>query len=545
MTDEPLDDLLDRLVAEYSDRVTEGAVPGHDGFLAQVPAEARPGLERCLKMIDAGLAQAPSAALVLAPGLAFGRYVLLREVGRGGMALVWLARDEELERPVALKILRPGLALERRHVERFRREALAIARLHHPHIVQIYDVGEEHGYQYLAMEYVEGPSLATVIEALPKKHGWRADDLARATGIPAVGGPTRSFEQAAAALLAPVAEALHAAHEQGLVHRDVKPSNILLRANGSAVVADFGLAKGEGDPALSITGDTLGTPYYMSPEQAWLSEVQVDHRTDVYSLGVTLYELLSGARPFEGATVLEVFEKIKTEVPVSVRSVEPRVSRDAAAVGRKAMARAPDARYGSAAELFGDLIALSQGGTTLARRAEGGPVKRSYAQMRAWSSGHPYEYKSRRTFLGLPLVHVISGRRLPGQPMRTAKGWIAAGDMAFGGLAMGAVAAGGIAFGGVAAGVLFSWGGLSFGLLVAVGGIALGIFPMGGLALGYLAFGGVALGYGAVGGLARGVYAMGGNADGDFVITEGREDLSHEDWFRGVLPWLFRLFGGE
>jgi serine/threonine protein kinase len=546
-TDRPngLDDLLDQLVGEYSDLVAGGATPPHAGFLERVPADARPGLERCLKMIDAGMAQAPTAAQPLAAGSRFGRYELLREVGRGGMAVVWLGRDTELQRPVALKVLRPGLALEERHVDRFRREALAIAKLQHPHIVRIYDVGEDRGYHYLAMEYVEGPSLATVLDALPADHGWSSDDLARATGIPSVGEPGKTYEQAVGALLAPVAEALHTAHEHGLVHRDVKPSNILLRSDGTAVVADFGLAKGENDPALSMTGDTLGTPFYMSPEQAWLTETTVDHRTDVYSLGVTLYEALSGERPFDGRNVLEVFEKIKTSVPASLRSVESRASKNAAAVVQRAMARDPEDRYATAEMLLADLEALSLGATTVARQDLGNFLQRWWTQMRFYCSGHPYEFRSRTTFLGLPLAHLISGRRLPGQPMRRAVGWIAIGDVAFGGIAIGAISAGGIACGGMAAGVLGSWGGLSAAVLVPIGGIAIGMFPCGGLALGYLAFGGVALGYGAVGGFARGTYAMGGNAEGEYVIREGREDLPHQDWFEGVFGRLTQLFGVE
>jgi len=531
---ESLDDYLDRLVGEYSDVVSGGGAPSHDHYLALVPAEARPGLERCLKMIDAGLAQAPSAGRPLAPGTTFGRYRLLRELGRGGMALVWLAHDSELRRPVALKLLRPGLALEARHVDRFRREALAIAKLQHPHIVRVYDVGQEHGFHFLAMEYLEGPSLATVLEALPEKHGWTADELTRVTGNFSL-GPGHTFEQAAAALLAPVAEVLHAAHQQGLVHRDVKPSNILLRADGSAVVADFGLAKGEGDPALSITGDTLGTPYYMSPEQAWLSESKVDHRTDVYSLGVTLYELLTGERPFEGDNVLEVFEKIKTLQPPSPRSREHRVTKDANAVVRKAMARDPEGRFDTSLELYDDLTALARGEATQARRSQGSLLQRSWTQMRVFCSGQPYEFRSRTTLFGLPLVHLISGRRYPGQPVRAAKGWLAMGDVAVGGIAFGGAAAGVFAFGGMVTG-LFTMGGLSLALLVSGGGISVGgLLSCGGISGGYLAAGGMAFGYAVIGGYTHGVWAMGGSPHGRNVWIDGESEGSEGEFFRAMM----------
>jgi hypothetical protein len=537
-----LEDLLDELVARYSDELAAGRRPARAGYLERVPAQARPGLERCLKMIDAGLASPPSAALPLAPGLELGRYQLSKELGRGGMALVFLAQDRELRRPVALKILRPGLALERRHVDRFRREALAIARLKHASIVQIHDVGELSGFHYLAMEYVEGPTLARVLEALPRERRWTGEELARAAGVPALAGRGRTLEQVLAALLAPVAEALHAAHGLGIVHRDVKPSNILIRPDGTAVVADFGLAKQDGDPALSLTGDTIGTPYYMSPEQAWMAEVQVDGRSDVYSLGVCLFEALAGRRPFEGRNLLEVFERIRTTIPPSLKSLEPRVSRDAAAVVRRAMARAPEDRYSSAADLASDLRALAELRPTQARLGEGGALRRAWASCRLHLAGVPGEYRSARTFLGVPLVHVISGPRLPGRPRRVARGWFASSpEVAVGGIACGQTAFGGIACGGIACG-LFAWGGLALGFLVGFGGLAMGLLSMGGLSAGYLAFGGVAVGYGAVGGLARGVYAMGGDARGTHVISEGRRDLGEQEFFDAVLgfdvPWF-------
>ncbi len=515
-----LDDLLDAIVGEYADQQASGSTPKHRTFLERVPAEARPGLERCLKMIDAGMANAPGASTPLAAGATFGRYRLMREVGRGGMAIVWLARDTELERAVALKILRPGLALEKRHVDRFRREALAIAKLQHPHIVRIYDVGSERGYHFLAMEYVEGPSLAHVLDALPEKHDWTADTLARATGIPAVARPRETYEAAIARLLAPVADALSAAHAHGLVHRDVKPSNILMRSDGTAVVADFGLAKGDDDPALSMTGDTLGTPYYMSPEQAWLSAIEVDHRTDVYSLGVTLFEALTGERPFDGGSVLEVFEKIKTTLAPSVRSREARASRDAAAVASKAMARLPEDRYESAAAFEADLVALAESRTTRARQDRGNVLQRAWTQLRFFCSGQPFEYRSKAKLFGLPLVHLVAGRRYPGQPMRVAKGWFAMGDVAVGVVAMGGLAAGGIVMGGMCAGAV-TMGGISLALLLSFGGIAVGgLASFGGISTAYLACGGLAFGYAAIGGYARGVWATGGNVGGTHTWTD-------------------------
>ena len=539
----PLDDLLDRLVSEYADRLSGGAAPDRAAWLRRVPADARPGFERVLKMIEAGLAQPPSAGTALAPGMRLDHYELVHEIGRGGMALVWLAQDRELRRPVALKILRPGLALEARHADRFRREALAIASLKHPHVVQIHGVGQEAGYHFLAMEFVEGPSLATVLEALPADRTPTAEDLARATGITALAADGRDFERALAHLLAPVAEALAVAHERGLVHRDVKPSNILVHRDGRAVVADFGLAKGADEPALSLTGDALGTPFYMSPEQAYVTGNRVDHRTDVYSLGVTLYEALSGRRPFEGDSFLEVIEAIRTTVPPSLRSVRHACSKDAAALVRKAMAREPEQRYATAADMHADLVALAEGRTTRALQDEGGPLRQFWTQFRLYSSGQTFEYVSARRFLGLPLVHVVSGPRYPGQRRRHARGWLAFGDVAVGGLACGQIAAGGVAIGGLSAG-LVGWGGLTAGLL-CWGGMGVGLIAFCGVAFGWLAIGGAAFGYGAMGGYARGVYAMGGSPHGEHVIGGGRHDAEAEAWFRDVLPWVMRFFGGE
>ena len=540
-----LDDQVDVLVAEFADALSAGSRPGRAAFLARVPPRARPGLERVLKMIEAGMARPPSAARPLAPGLELDQYELVSEIGRGGMALVWLARDGKLRRPVALKLLRPGLALDQRHVDRFQREALAIASLRHPHIVQIYGVGESSGYHWLVMEYVEGPSLATVLDALPEDRPRTADDLARAAGIPALAGSGRTYEQAFAQLVAPVAEALAIAHANGLVHRDVKPSNILIHRDGRAVIADFGLAKGDDDPALSLTGEGLGTPYYMSPEQAYLTGKVVDHRTDVYSLGVTLYEALSGRRPFRGQGFLEVIEAIRSTIPPPLRSVARGCSKDAAAVVRRAMAREPADRYANAEALHADLVALSEGRTTAACQDEGGRLRRGWAQLRRGRSSWPSEYRSETTFLGLPLVHVVTGRRLPGSPRRVAKGWLAVGDTAIGALAFGEIAIGGLACGGIALGVL-GWGGIAVGLGV-FGGIGVGVVSFAGLSLGRLAIGGIAAGYAAIGGIAFGHYAAGGLPHGEHIIGDQHVDPAAEEFFDelfGSLGGFFeRLFG--
>jgi len=534
MHDRPLEDLLDRLVAEFGDRLARGDAPPLADVLSQVPAEHRQALERCLIMMRAGIASSPASTSALLPGAQLDGFRILREIGRGGMAVVFLAEQEALRRRVALKVLRPGLALEARHVDRFQREALAIARLQHPHIVQVYAVGEARGHHYLAMEYVEGTNLGEVLERLGRTgvhpDRWTAADLARAAGIPALAREGATYEQALAHLLAPVARAIGVVHELGLVHRDIKPSNLLIHRDGRVLVADFGLAKGDGDPGLSLTGEPLGTPYYMSPEQAALTARPIDPRSDVYSLGVTLFEALAGRRPFEGESVLAVLDAIRTQAPPPLRTLARARTRDAEAVARRAMEREPEQRYAHALELATELSALAEGRPTQALVMEGGWVRRWRRTQRRIASGEITEYRSRRKFLGLPLVHVYF-RRIPGQRWRIAKGWLAAGDLAIGGVAMGTCSIG-----------LLGVGGFALGLL-ALGGIAGGVFSIGGFSAGFLPIGGFAAGYGAVGGFALGRYAIGGRVGGAHVIGEGARDPAAVEFFRGWVEWI-RLMPG-
>jgi len=559
-----LDDLLDQLVAEYSDRLAGGAAPrtaladGSD-LLARVPPEHRDGLQRCFRMLQAGVGSAPRRAGAPVPGDVLGDFRIVKELGRGGMAVVYLAVQQELKRQVALKVLRPGLAVEARHVDRFRREALAVARLQHPHIVAVHAVGEAQGFHYIAMEYVEGRSLAEVFDALPKDRPRTAQDLAAATGLPRAAMEGKSFEQAFCALLAPVARALATAHECGLVHRDVKPSNILVHKDGRAVIADFGLVQGDGDPGLSLTGEPLGTPYYMSPEQATASSARVDQRTDVYSLGVTLYEGISGRRPFEGDTLLAVLAAVRENQAPPLRGAGSGgsrggssgaagagraggagasgsggargVTRDAEAGTRRAMARRPEDRYATALEFAVDLLALADGRGTQAMLREGGAVRRHARTLKVLVRGEITEYRSSAELFGWPLVHIVN--RVPGRRSPTARGWIAMGCRAVGVVAVGNRALGVVALGGVAAGI------------VSLGGIALGLLPLGGLALGWLAVGGGAVGYGAVGGAACGYYALGGGAWGVHLITNMVQDPAALEWFRPWLGWITLVPGME
>ncbi|MEM6673679.1 MAG: serine/threonine-protein kinase [Planctomycetota bacterium] len=533
-----LDDLLDRLVGEYSDRVAAGEQPQHGRFLERVPAIARPGLERCLKVVDAG--QSTSGATVLGPGVRLGRFEIQREIGRGGMAVVYLATDPELRRPVALKVLRAGLALDQAHVDRFQREGRAIASLQHPGVVQVFEVGTTSGFHWIAMEYVAGPSLATVLDAVHESGAPTAERLARAVGDMSL-LDLLGIEVAAAKLLEAPLAGLVAAHDAGIVHRDVKPSNILLHPDGRAVLADFGLARSEGDPGLSLTGEPIGTPHYMAPEQAQAAVHRIDARTDVYGFGVTLYELISGARPFEGDTVLEVLDAIRFASPRALGEVAPWATDDADAVVRCSMMRDADRRYGSARELAEDIGRLARRERTNARRRSGGRWRRFWGDLADVFQGRSPELRTRASFLGLPLVHIVGGPTPRGfgagvRRPKVAKGWIAIGPSAIGAFALGGLSLGLVSLGGVAGGLLCAGGGVATGGVTA-GGVSVGARAFGGIAIGDVALGGMAFGRGALGGFAVGRYVVGSGSIGKYTWVFGVPEMQD--------PEVWEFFEGQ
>ena len=258
-----------------------------------------------------------------------GRYVLEREVGRGGMAIVYLARDVELERPVAVKLLDEGPASDPTLRKRFLREARVAARLSHPHVVTVYDAGDDGGRPYIVMEYVEGETLAQLL----RRRGRLPPHEATALAAQAVAG-------------------LACAHAAGLVHRDVKPGNLILRSDGTLKVADFGIARAAEATALTQAGAVLGTAAYLSPEQAAGGEVTA--ATDVYSLGCVLYELLGGRPPYELDSLAELVTKQAEGAITPLRGAATEVSPRLEELVMRCLARNPAFRP-SAAELAREL----------------------------------------------------------------------------------------------------------------------------------------------------------------------------------------------
>ncbi len=441
------DERLAELVLQYIDAVEAGEPMDRDEFLTR-HAEFRPELEQFfasrdrVERVAAPLRNAAtleweanlsSTKSWRANGLGpqadgeatdehrplgqLGDFRLLREIGRGGMGIVYEAEQLSLQRRVAIKVLPFAAAIDAKHVLRFKNEALAAAMLNHAHIVPVYSVGNERGVHFYSMQLVEGQSLAALIAELREQSAVPTGsdrelvptDAALASHHETDAQFQRDlstqhskrddrFFRTAARLMLQAAEALQHAHESGIVHRDIKPANLLVDLNGQLRITDFGLAQIRSEVGLTRTGDTPGTLRYMSPEQAAGRRTIVDHRTDVYSLGATFYELLTLSPIFEGHDVQELLSQIFDVHPQPLRKRDKSIPVELETIVLKATNKSPDDRYPTAGELASDLRRYLDNQPILARPPS------LIDRARKWARRHPSA-----VIAGLAFMLVVSG----------------------------------------------------------------------------------------------------------------------------------------
>ena len=420
----PLDDALLDLVAEALERLEREGQGGLDALCAEHPVRATALREQVERLRDLGLADAPTGH---APPERLGAFRLLSHLGGGGMGVVYLAEQEGLGRQVALKLVRPEHLYFPGARERFRREVEALARLQHPGIVPVYAGGEERGIPYLAMELVRGATLEQALAELAgrdparltgadlheavraavarREHAGDAATVRTGVGSRLFSG---SWTTACVRLASEVAVALDHAHGHGVLHRDVKPSNIMLTPDGRVLLLDFGLASAEGSVRLTGTGQPLGSPAYMSPEQL-RGAAALDARTDVYSLGLSLYEALTLHQPFATESLEGTRLAVLAARPPAPRELNPAVTRDAETVLITAMEPERTRRYASAGALAADLVNVLELRPVQARRAG------ALLHARRWAQRHPARavalVASALLLVGGPLAWAVASQR--------------------------------------------------------------------------------------------------------------------------------------
>lgn len=337
--------------------------------------------------------EVPEATATAAGGLEqIDEFRILHRLGRGGMGVVYAAEDTILGRRVALKTLRPGLLGSEQALGRFRDEARSTAALQHPGIVPVYKFGQAKDVHYIVCELVNGPTLGQVLSDRRAGRG------------PASEMDFAGWQRRAAEIVAAVADALDCAHRARIVHRDVKPSNILLEADGRPRLTDFGVAKHLSDETQSQQTGLIGSYHYMSPEQA-ISAIRIDHRSDIFSLGVVLYELLALQRPFDGQDIAQVLWAVQEYEPPRLRKRDPRIARDLETIGHKALEKEPARRYQTAAHMAADLRCWLEGQPILAAPPGMG------LRLRRWTWRHKLGLLSAAAALLLATIGVLLWRQ--------------------------------------------------------------------------------------------------------------------------------------
>jgi WD40 repeat protein/serine/threonine protein kinase len=402
------DPILNRVVEELTEKLQSGDRVDLSAYVAHYPDQADrlrrlwPALKMMADMSHSAVLEIQrdeKAAAGLEPLPELGDYQLIREVGRGGMGVVYEARQVSLGRRVALKVLPFAAALDRGQLERFRTEAHAAAQMHHTNIVPVFSIGCDRGVHYYAMQFIDGRTLAQII------HDERqAEPVEREPSRPqsrtSLLGSTgqRARHRLVAELGIQTAEALDYAHRLGIVHRDIKPANLLLDVRGNLWVTDFGLARFQDEAGLTMTGDLLGTLRYMSPEQALGIRGVVDERTDIYSLGVTLYELLTLRPAIVGTDRQELLRRLAQEEPIAPRRHDPAIPRELETILLKAMAKEQATRYATSRELADDLRRFLEDKPIRAQRPT------PWERVVKWARRHPSVVAATSIVLALALL---------------------------------------------------------------------------------------------------------------------------------------------